>query len=475
MRINIPFVGPSYQARSTYANAERALNCYVELSPSDRSPIALYGTPGLRRVATLPTLGCRGMIVVGSFTWVVYGNSVYRVASDYTFTLAGLLISSSGMVSLASNGTQILIVDGTAGYIITVATNTLVTISDIDFPNGVSQADYTDGYFLVTGNGTQQFYISDLLDGSSWNGTDFASAEGSPDNTVGLIVDHREVWLFGSNSAEIWVNTGNVDFPFERSGNAFVEHGCIANRTIKKLDNTIFWLGGDDRGYGVVWRADGYTPQRVSNHALEHEISLYNTVSDAIAFTYNQEGHAFYVLSFPTEGKTWVYDVATQVWHERAYRDANSGALSMWRPSAHSLLSGKHLVGDAVDGRLYVLDTEYYSDDGDPILRLRATQTTNDKQARLFYNWLQVDMQTGIGLTSGQGSDPQLMMRYSNNGGQSWSDYRNAPLGAQGEYDARCRYNRLGAGRNRTWEISMTDPVPFCVIGAVVEGDEGTS
>lgn len=475
MRINIPFVGPSYQARSIYANAERALNCYVELSPSDRSPIALYGTPGLRKVATLPSLGCRGAITVGNFFWVVYGNSVYRVNSSYVFALTGTIASSSGLVGIASNGTQILIVDGVRGYVVTISSNTLASITDVDFPNGVRQADYVDGYFLVTDNGTQQFYISDLLDGSSWDGTDFASAEGSPDSTVGLIVDHSEIWLFGSNSAEIWVNTGNPTFPFERSGNTFVEHGCIANKSIKKLDNTVFWLGGDDRGYGVVWRADGYTPQRVSNHALEHAISLYENVSDATAITYSQEGHAFYVLTFPTAEVTWVYDASTQLWHERAWRDPSTGELSRWRGVAHCLLNGKHLIGDCQDGRLYILDTEHYTDDLDPILRLRTTQTQAQMQTRLFYNWLQVDMQTGIGLTLGQGSDPMLMMRYSNNGGQSWSDYRNAPLGAIGDYDARCQYNRLGAGRNRTWEISMTDPVPFAVIGAVVDGDEGTN
>lgn len=475
MRLNIPFVGPSYQARSTYVNAERALNCYVEINPSSRAPTALYGTPGLRKVATLPTSGCRGSIVVGSFAWVVYGKAVYRVSSNYNFTLTGNINTGSGMVGMATNGTQILIVDGLTGYVINVAANTIAPITDVDFPNGVTHVDYMNSYFIVNGNKTQQFYISDLLDGSSWDGTDFASAEGSPDTAVGLIVDHQELWLFGANSAEIWVITDDPIFPFQRSGNAFVEHGCIASRTIKKLDNTVFWLGGDDRGYGVIWRANGYTPQRVSNHDIEHAISLYSTINDAIAFTYNQEGHAFYVLTFPTEGKTWVYDVATDMWHERAWRNPITGELSQWRAVAHCVLNGKHLVGDARDGRLYVLDSEYYLDDSDPILRLRASQTQTQLQNRLFYSRLQVDAQTGIGLTNGQGNNPTLMMRYSNNGGQSWSDYRNSTLGSIGDYDARCQYNRLGAGRNRVWEISMTDPCPFVIIGAVVDADEGSN
>jgi len=406
----------------------------------------------------------------------VYGDKVYRISPDYTIReQTGFLGTTSGLVGIASNGTQLLIVDGLFGYVVDISAQTVTRISDVDFPNGVTNADYMDGYFIVNGNGTQQFYTSELLDGGLWDGTDFASSEGSPDTAVGLIVDHRELWLFGSNSAEIWVSTGEGSPPFARSANAFVEHGCIAHRTIKKLDNTIFWLGGDDRGYGVVWRADGYNPSRVSTHALESAIAGYSVVTDAQAFTYNQEGHAFYVLTFPTEGKTWVYDAATGGWHERSYRDPLNGTLTRWRASCHCVLNGKHLVGDFEDGRLYELDLNYYSDDGDPILRLRATQAQAEVQERVFYNWLQVDMQTGVGLTLGQGSDPKLMMRYSNDGGQSWSDLRDGSLGAIGDYSGRCKYNRLGAGRNRVWEVSMTDPVKFALVGAVVDVDKGTS
>ena len=474
MRASIPFTGPSYEARSTYVDAQRALNCFVELNQG-RAPVALYGTPGLRKVATVGTSGCRGMIANDGLAWVVFGNTVYRIDSSYTVTTTGTIGTSSGVVGISSSGTQLLIVDGAAGYIVTTATNVLTTIVDVDFPKGVTKADYSDGYFIVTGDGTQQFYVSSLLDGATWDGTEFASAEGSPDDTIGLIVDHREIWLFGSNSAEIWVNTAQAQFPFERSGNTFIEHGCIAASTIAKLDNTVFWLGGDDRGYGVVWRAAGYIPTRVSNHAIEHAIATYSTATDAIAFTYNQEGHAFYVLTFPTAQKTWVFDVATDIWHERAYRNPNTTALSQWRPSAHCMLNGKHLVGDWEDGRLYILDLDYYYDDTTPILRLRSTQTQEQLLTRLFYNWLQVDMQTGVGLVTGQGSDPQMMMRYSNDGGQSWSDYRNGTIGAIGDYGARCKFNRLGAGRNRVWEISMTDPVAFTVVGAVVDAEAGVS
>lgn len=475
MRVKIPFVGPSYTARSINVDAQRSLNCFVEMdNQSPRAPLALYGTPGLRKVATLPTGPVRGCLTEGGFAWVVAGNTLYRVSSSYAVTTVGSLVTASGPVGMASNGNEILIVDGSLGYLVTVAGATMTTIADPDFPSGVKQATYQDGYFVVTGDGSQSFYISGLLNGGAWDGLDFASAEGSPDFTVGVISDHCELWLFGRNSAEVWVNTGSPDFPFERSGNTFIEHGCASANSVTKLDNTVFWLGADDRGTGIVWRAAGYTPVRISTHATEVAFSGY-TLSDAIGYSYQQDGHGFYVLHFPTDQKTWVYDIATQAWHERAYRDPNTGALSQWRANCHTMLNGLHLVGDCVDGRLYVLDMNYFTDDGAPILRQRRTQASEQAQVRLFVAELQVDMETGVGLATGQGSDPLLMLRFSHDGGHTWSNERTATVGKVGEYGARCRFMRLGAGRNRLWEISMTDPVKFVVLGAVVGAQAGTN
>lgn len=477
MKASIPFVGASYQARSLNVDAQRAINCFVEMdNASPRAPVALYGTPGLRKIATAPSgLGCRGAITQSGYAWLVIGGYVYKMDGSYNLTLVGSIGTTTGQIGIASNGAEILVVDGSAGYIIDVNLSTVTQITDPDFPSGVKRATYQDGYFIVTGDNSQSFYISQLLDGGTWDGLDFASAEGSPDSTVGCISDHRELWLFGSDSAEVWVNTGNVDFPFERSGNTFIEHGCAAAGSINKLDNTVFWLGADDRGFGIVWRANGYTPMRVSTHAVETAIGGYTTIEDAFSFTYQQEGHSFYVLTFPTANATWVYDAATQLWHERAYRDLNTGTLSEWRASAHCVLNNDHIVGDIEDGRIYVLDLDYFTDDTDPILRLRASQTQSQLQNRLFYKTLQIDMETGVGLTTGQGSAPLLMMRYSSDGGHTWSNYKEQTVGAAGAYGARCLFNRLGAGRNRAWEISMTDPIKFVVLGAFVDAEAGIS
>jgi hypothetical protein len=477
--MKIPFVGPAYAARSLNADAQRAVNCFLEMdNASPRAPVALYGTPGTVLRFTLGDSPVRGSIRQGDYSYWVAGDSVYRVeavtSTTYTATLLGAITTSTGQVSMASNGTEVLIVDGLAGWLAT--SSALTQIADADFPNGVTRAAYQDGYFIVTGDGTQKFYINETPNtGSAWNGADFGSAEGSPDNTVGLISDHRELWLGGSKSFEVFVNTGNTDFPFERSGNTFIEHGCASGATLDKLDNTVFWLGADDLGTGIVWRAQGYTPTRISNHALEKAIQGYSTISDAFAFTYQQEGHGFYVLTFPTAGKTWVYDVATNEWHERAWRNPSTNELTRWRPNCYVFFNDEHLVGDFETGKVYALDLDTYTDNGDPLLFLRTTQCLNAEKARLFLEELIIDMETGVGLATGQGSDPQIMLRYSKDGGRSWSGIKTKSMGAAGEYARRVKFGPMGAGRDWVFEVSITDPVKRAIFGAFARVTKGSA
>lgn len=477
MKTKLSFVGPAYEARSQNVDAQRSVNCFMELdNASPRAPVALYGTPGTVRKFTLPTGPVRAGWKEGAFTWWVAGNTVYRVDAAYAVVTLGALNTGSGEVGICSNGQQVLIVDGQGGWIIDTAASTLSAITSEGFPAGVTRATYQDGYFIVTGqSGSQSFWINQTpYDGTVWDALDFSSAEGSPDNTIGLISDHRELWLFGELSAEVWINTGSLDFPFQRSGNTFIEHGCAAAGTICKADNTVFWLGADDRGAGIVWRAAGYTPTRISTHALERAMGGY-VLADAFAFTYQQEGHIFYVLTFPTAQKTWVYDASTQSWHERAWLNPATGVLSRWRANCSVFYNGAHLLGDYESGAVYALDLDTYTDDGGPIKRIRTTTATEGMQNRLFYASLQVDMDTGIGTAIGRGSDPKLMLRYSGDGGHTWSNEKTATAGKVGEYGARAKFNRLGAGRNRVWELSFTDPCKFAILGAVVEGEPGTA
>jgi hypothetical protein len=375
-------------------------------------------------------------------------------------------------VGLATNGTEVLIVDGASGWICTESA--LTEIADSDFPDGVTVAGFQDGWFTVTGDGTGRVYINESANaGTNWNSLDVATAEGAPDDTVGHIHDHRELWLFGEDTTEVWTNTGDADFPFERSGNTFIEHGCAAAGSIAKLDNTVFWLGRDDNGGAVVFRAQGYAPARLSTHALELAMQGYSTVSDAFSFTFQMQGHSFYALTFPTGNATWVYDVSSGQWTEWLWRNPNTNTLHRHRSNCCVYFGGQHLVGDWETGKVYSLDMDTYTDDEDPILRLRRTQTVEDSARLLFFSRLVIQMETGVGLVTGQGSDPQLMLRYSNDGGHTWSNTKTKTIGATGEYSRRVKFGPTGAAHSRVWEISMTDPVKFAVFGADADVERG--
>lgn len=473
--MKIPFVGPSGQARSLNANAERSVNCYLELNQTAKALAVLYGTPGLVLRFTLSTSPVRGGITMGSYSYWVAGSTVYRVDSSYTATTLGTIGTTTGEVSMAHNGTQVAIVDGVNGWLATASA--LTQITDVDFPNGVKRVTSQDGYFLFTGqSGSESFWINQTpRDGATYSGLDFASAEGSPDYTISCISDHREVWLFGAESVEIWRNTGNPDFPFERSESAYLEQGCAAAGTVAAMNNTIYWLGGSKNGQGMVFKAQDYTPVRISTHAVEKAIAGYSTISDAKSFVYQIEGHSFYVLTFPTADATWVYDAATETWHEWLWRNPSLNTLHRHRANCCTFFNGKHLVGDWETGKVYSLELDTYTDNSDPIKRLRATQCVDsDDGEPLFYHFMQVDMEAGVGLATGQGSDPMLMMRYSNNGGRTWSNEKRKAIGQAGQYGRRVRFGPTGSGANRVWEVSMTDPVKWAILGGMVGFTKGT-
>lgn len=397
--MKIPFVGQAYTLRSKSLAAQTCINFYPERSEVNPNEMALYGTPGLRRLVTMPNTGGIRQIYAPStgHAIVVQGDRVYRLTSKWQYTQCpGLPLSTKkGYVSIADNGTTAVLVDGRNGYTLDLATNVLTKINNEAF-YGADRVGFIDGYFIFNKPDTQQFYISGLY-GTTFDGLDFASSEGAPDLLVSLLVDHREVWMFGESTTEVFYNSGNADFPIERISGAFLEHGCAAKHSVAKLDNTVFWLGKDSNGSGTVWRANGYTPQRVSTHAIEYAIQTYSRINDAIAYTYQADGHAFYVLTFPTASKTWVFDASTGAWHERAYRNSTTGDFQRHRSNCLAYFGGKHIVGDYADGRIYHLDPDYYTDDGDPLVSVRAAPIVSNDGKRLFFRALELEIESGVG------------------------------------------------------------------------------
>lgn len=397
--MRIPFVGPAYTLRSQALAAQQCVNFYIERSEVNPNEMALYGTPGTRRLLTLPNTGGIRQLYAPAIgkAIAVHGDKVYRVSGDWSYQQCpGTLLSQTGYVSIADNGTVAVLVDGLYGYVLDLATNVITRITSDAF-YGADRVGFIDGYFIFNKPGTQQFYISSLY-GTDFDGLDFASAEGSPDLLVSLLVDHREVWMFGDTTTEVFYNSGNPDFPIERLQGAFIEHGCAAKHSVAKLDNTVFWLGKDANGSGTIWRANGYTPQRVSTHAVEYALQSYSQISDAIAYTYQQDGHAFYVITFPQASKTWCLDVSNGAWHERSYRNTTTGRDERHRSSCFVYFGGTHLVGDHSDGRIYHLDPDYYTDDGDPLVSMRSCAVISNENKRLFHRALEIDVESGVGI-----------------------------------------------------------------------------
>lgn len=475
--MRFPIVGPAYQVRSIDQSCQRLVNWYIEITEAGgTTQTALYPTPGLRRLLTLGVGPIREVLVFGDYLYVISGSEVYRVDRSLEAEMLGDIATDEGPAQMACNGIELLIVDGTGGYLVNIDSATLAPITDVDFPDGVTWCAYLDGYFIVGGDGSQAFYISSLLDGGEWNGTDFASAEGDPDPLISGIVDHRELWLFGRSTVEVWFNTGNATFPIERTGNTFIEHGIAAPHSVAKIDNTVFWLGADTRGDGIVWRAEGYRPVRISTHGIENMLAKYARVDDAIAYTYQQEGHSFYVLVFPSANATLVYDVASQQWHERAAFDPLTGDFSRHRSNCMAFFDRKHIVGDFEDGRLYVLDLDTYTDDGVTIKRVRSTFVQDAALRNVTYTSLEVDCEHGVGDPEWPlDRAPLLMMRQSKDRGHSWGNVRTRSMGRVGEYNSQVKFERCGTSRGMVFEISVTDPVKAVILGGVVRAEAGTS
>lgn len=459
--MEVPFVGSSYKMDARSFSVQRSINLYPLSSeiPNTKAVSALRGTAGLSLFATVGGGAGRGAISsTDGRGFVVSGDGFYELFADGTSTLHGSLNTQTGRVSIAENFTQIIVVDGVDGWIFTKATDNWAQITDVDFPT-CSIVSYQDGYFLTFETGTQKFYISALNDGTSWDALDFTSVESSPDDLTGIISDNGNVWLFGNRSTEVYQNTGNVDFPFERIAGAIIQTGCAAGFTVQKFDNTIAWLGVDEQGRGVVWKSDGYQARRLSTQAIESRINSVADFTESYAWVYHQQGHIFYMLQIKGLDTTLVYDGATGLWHERSFLDQVNNRNALHRGSNHFFFAQKNLITDRETGAIYELSLDYQDDAGTPQIRTRISPHYFNEKKLVSYSSFELDCEVGQGLTSGQGSDPKIMMKYSDDGGYTWSNELWRDLGKKGEYDTRVIWRQLGRARDRVFQVSVSDPV----------------
>jgi len=457
----------------------------------------------------------------------VYGNqpATFTVTSIGTNgVVTGLKITSPGSyTSLPSNpvststngkGTGLTFTltfgsgSGNAGnYIInnaqTINSETMYGLNFTVLPNtdgaftGGNTVDIVDNYFVYNNPNTQQWGASNPLSPIS-QGLSFSSKDGSPDNLVALIVDHREVYLLGETSSEVWVDVGTFPFPFQRIPGTNTQHGIAAQFSMARVGNSFCYVSRNQRGQGVIVQMNGYVPQRVSNHAVEQTL-LNGYINDAIAWTYQLEGHEVYVVSFPSLDLTWAYDTSTGMWHKWLYVDSTD-TYHRHRGNCSATFQGNVYVGDWQNGKVYMLDANNYTDDDNRVRRLRRCPHIVTDLQRQYFEELQLQFQPGVGLPGVSGNfssgaiagvaiaglaiagttntatanvNPQAMLRWSSDGGSTWSNEHWVGIGQQGKYNNRAIWRRLGWSRDRVYEVVVTDPIKAVIVSANLKASGG--
>lgn len=471
------FIGPSYtNVRSKNIDCQRCINLYPERNSGlskENEVASLLATPGLRLLLTFATSPGRGIYTASNGrVFAVAGAKFYEVTvsgGTFSSTERGTIVSTTGRVSMVDNGIDLFLVDGTsAGYTFTFGSNTFSTVADGDF-YGADRVDFLDGYFVFNKRNTGQFYWTDL-NATTFDGLDFTTSEASPDNVVTLAAFRGELVILNEQTSEIFYDSGDANNTFARVNGGRMNVGCAAKHSVASDDDNLFWLGKSKEGAGIVYTLQGQSPERISTHAVEQAIQGYSDISDAEGYCYQQEGHSFYVLNFPTADTTWVFDKSTGFWHERAYM--NDGEFERHRANAHAYGLETHLVTDYANGKLYALETDYYSDDGEEIVRERIAPHISTDSKRFKVKSLTLEMEYGVGLdgaTTLQGNNPQVMLQWSKDGGHTWSSEIWKDVGRIGVRSARAKFNRLGLARDLVIKVRITDPVKVALIGASIE------
>lgn len=464
--LKIGLVGPSYDQRSLPFNAQRSINFFLIADKSGAEEVSLYGTPGLTLFASVGAGPHRGAFKSSNGrVFCVSGSKLYEITSAGTETELGSLATSEGRVTMAEGLTQLAICDGTKLYYLTYATDAFAQVTDLDLPSSVGYVTNIDGYFIVVENDSGRFYISTINDVSSWDALDFATAESNPDKLLACINGIGQLWLFGEKTTEIWTNTGASSFPFSRISNAIMEAGVLAPNSLLEVDNSLYWLGQDEFGDGIVYKANGFTPERVSTTPIERKIAQAQNKDKIYSWAYQEDGHLFILFTGGGLETSLCFDVTMQQWHERAYLN-DQGNFEQHLGASHVYAFGKHLIGDRRNGNLYQMSLDFYDDNGDELARERIYTHIVDEYKRFRYNSLRIGFETGVGLQNGQGSNPTVSLQVSKDGARTWSDWFNTSIGRVGKYQTAVNFRRLGIAEIMTFKIRISDPVKIAITGS---------
>lgn len=465
------FVAPSNAGLSLAVTAERTINMTVQENEGQKGTYYLRSMPGLRQVAALPSGPIRALYeATNSRVFIATSTTIFELFSGYTYVSRGTIPTGTSVVSMIDNGTQLLISANEQAFVLDFATNVLTPVP-AGGPPTFGRVQYIAGWFVTHQPNSRTFWYSDLLNGLSWPALNFYNADSRADNITTLIVDHNELWLIGTQTIEIWLITGNALSPFARSSSTFLELGSIAPWSVAALDSTIFWLGGSPRGLGPAYRARGYEPQRISNHAFEVVRSKVQVPGSAIAFTARQGGSAYYGVWWPDSETTWLWDNLLSTWVELAALNED-GSLGPYPCNTHCLAFNDHLWGSYSDGSLYVWDVQWHRYGQKERYCARISPHIRNDQKPVVYSKFELVCQAGVGLDDSPpvGADPVVRLSWSDDAGGTWSYPLERSLGKIGKRQQQVIFRRLGRAKHqRTFRCVITDPVPVTLIAASLD------
>jgi len=457
------FIGGSATSQSPIADGERTVNWYLEAmtGAAAQGKKALYPTPGFSPwiLSGITDVGTRAGLTIDDRTFVVVGTGLYELFAARTAVRRGTVAKNSLLAQITSNGIggQLLIASGGNAYCYDLATNVLTEVLTGD----VTQIGMLDGFFLALVG--ERLRISDLNDGLSWDPTQFAQRSAQPDPWQALIVNSPDIFLIGAQTGDVWYDAGTSPFPLAPRQGLTLGYGIVAPFSLAFTGGVGFWLTQNKDGAGMVVQSQGYSPQKISTPELETAIARYareSDITDAEALVYQDQGHTFYVLRFPTANATWAFDLTTGLWAERGQWNPAQNRYDVWWPRVHVYAFGQHLVGDVATSTIAAMDITYASEaDGSAIRRLRRGGVLENELRRIPLKRFEVLLEPGLGTQSGQGSDPQVMFRGSPDGGKTWSTERQASAGAVGQYGTRVTFTRLGHPRLFVPEVSVSDAI----------------
>ncbi len=470
-RVPIPLIGPSYENRALPLSAQVTKGLIPEINPEARNVISLHAFPGLKTFSTLSGDG-RGTHVMDGVMYAVYGQTLSSIDEDGAATSIGT-IQGTSICGFANNGEQMIIVTGDVMYMYTASTDTLEPITDASVEKSTTIA-FINSQFVMDNNEDLSFrgefvttQVTTTLTAADFvDALDYAAADAHPDDITRIIIHNGMVLFFGTDGIDPWWNTGVGSPPFAAVQASFRPYGLAGRDAIAQTDEFVYFL--DDQR--IPRRMYGLQVSNIGNPALAAEWASYERVDNAVCMAYILDQRNYFQINFPTANRSWLYHEQSNSWYQLSYKTKDQRHRAM----SHQFVYGKNLMQDYANGKLYELDFDTYTDNDEVIQRRRTTAVIHGglygaPGSRLWFDRVIFVIETGIGLSTGQGSDPQLVTRYSDDGGRTYSAEEWHDLGAGGDYLTKVVLFQQGSSTERIYELTYSEPTPFTLIDATAD------